>query len=203
MEMMPHFMDEEPLSTREKLLRAGTEEFYKRGYRQASLRRICAACGVTTGAFYILFPSKDSLLCAIVDPVIEKLFALTEEVAAREREDPSTGQDCDRRIMEFELAHRKELLILMEKAEGSSRECYKDMAYAQFTKQFVDFFAHVLRREPNPEIIDLIVSMRFQGNMKILKGEYSMEQALFLSDVLACYADGGYESLMKNLKDVL
>lgn len=189
--------------TKERLLRAGREEFCQKGYQQASLRSICAACGVTTGAFYFFFPSKDALLCAIVDPVIEKWTALAHELGDQEVLDPSTGRDNDRRFMEFELAHRQELLILMEKSAGSSREHFNRMVLDTMTHYFNKTFFHMIGRTPNPDVIKLLVSLRFQGNMSVLKGAYDMEQAFFLNDVLACYADGGFENLIKNLKDVL
>lgn len=44
--------------TRERLLAAAKDEFLKYGYRGASLRRIAAVAGVTTGAIYGCFGSK-------------------------------------------------------------------------------------------------------------------------------------------------
>lgn len=195
--------NEEELSTRKRLLLAGREEFSKYGYRQASLRRICAACGVTTGAFYFFFKNKDALFCEIVDPVIEKGQRLSEELCRRELEEPSTARDNDRQMMEFELLYRTEILLLLDGAEGSSRERFKEQFLENLTRCFSDHFAAYIGREPNPEIMRLLVDMRVQGNMALLKGDYDMERTLFLNDVLACYADGGFQNLIENLKDRL
>ena len=43
------------LETREKLLESAMAEFSENGYMKASLRKICADAGVTTGALYFFF----------------------------------------------------------------------------------------------------------------------------------------------------
>ena len=49
---------EESAGTRRALIAAATLEFAERGYQGASLRSICAAAHVTTGALYFLFAGK-------------------------------------------------------------------------------------------------------------------------------------------------
>ncbi len=61
--------------TKEKLLESAKSEFLEKGYMKASLRKICADAGVTTGALYFFFEAKEDLFAAIVEP---PLNALTE-----------------------------------------------------------------------------------------------------------------------------
>lgn len=190
-------------STKQRLLEAGREEFYQYGFRRASLRRICAACGVTTGAFYFFFENKDALFCEIVDPVIEKGLKLAEELNRAEQKDLGSASDYDRQMMEFELQYRREFLMLLEGSEGSSRENYKTLLYDTMTHYFTEHFALAIGRQPRPEIIRLLVQMRLEGNLALLKGEYEMEQIFFLNDILSCYAHGGFEHLIHNFKDRL
>lgn len=56
--------------TEKKLLSCGKREFLEKGYAKANLRSICEASGVTTGAFYFSFATKEALLRAILDPFI-------------------------------------------------------------------------------------------------------------------------------------
>ena len=51
--------------TEKKLLSCGKREFLEKGYAKANLRSICEASGVTTGAFYFSFASKEALLRAM------------------------------------------------------------------------------------------------------------------------------------------
>jgi TetR/AcrR family transcriptional regulator, transcriptional repressor for nem operon len=60
----------DPGRTRECLLQAAFREIYRSGFQSAGLDTILAAAGVTKGALYYHFKSKDGLGYAIVDEVI-------------------------------------------------------------------------------------------------------------------------------------
>ncbi len=59
-------MKAQELGTREQIFEAGKREFLKKGYRMASLRNIVKEAGVTTGAFYGYFKSKEKLFESLV-----------------------------------------------------------------------------------------------------------------------------------------
>lgn len=189
--------------TRDRLMEAGLKEFYKYGYLHASLRRICDNCGVTTGAFYFSFTSKEELFRAILEPVLRKWQALSDQLVEEELEDPSVGRDNDRRIMEFEYQHRKEWLILLEKSEGSCYEGFRRHLTSTLSQYFERFFIQSLGHEARPEIIRLLVELRLQGNIDLLKGDHELDELLFLYDVLSCYAEGGFFYLAEHMRDRL
>ena len=56
--------------TRECLLQAASREIYRSGYQSASLDAILAVAGVTKGALYYHFDSKEALGYAVVEEVI-------------------------------------------------------------------------------------------------------------------------------------
>jgi TetR/AcrR family transcriptional regulator, transcriptional repressor for nem operon len=56
--------------TRERLLQAASREIYRLGFQSASLDTILAVAGVTKGALYYHFDSKEALGYAVVDEVI-------------------------------------------------------------------------------------------------------------------------------------
>ena len=73
--------------TEKKLLSCGKREFLEKGYAKANLRSICEASGVTTGAFYFSFASKEAaLLRAILDPFIADSRELLSGLARMEEE---------------------------------------------------------------------------------------------------------------------
>ncbi len=190
-------------TTRERLIKAGIEEFYEKGYRQASLRKICAACGVTTGAFYFHFSGKQQLFSAIVEPVVEQWSSLCNTLADRELKDQSTALDNDRVMMDLELRHRREILILLEKSSGSGKEHFLDNLKQELTKHFMTHFAKAIGHVPNPEFIQLLADMRIYGNIQLLKGNYDRSQTLFFNNMLACYAEGGFTYLIQSCKEQL
>jgi AcrR family transcriptional regulator len=52
--------------TRERILDAAVKKFASAGYAAASVDEICAAAGVSKGAFYHHFPSKQSVFLALM-----------------------------------------------------------------------------------------------------------------------------------------
>ena len=65
--------------TKEKLLQSARAEFLAKGYQGASLRSICKASGVTTGALYFFFKDKDDLFTSLVAPQLNTLKAMLTE----------------------------------------------------------------------------------------------------------------------------
>src|SRR6202046_4954346 len=60
----------DPERTRERLLQAAAREIYRSGFQSAGLGTILAATGVTKGALYYHFKSKEALGYAVVEEVI-------------------------------------------------------------------------------------------------------------------------------------
>ena len=56
--------------TRERLLQAASREIYRSGFQSASVDTILAVAGVTKGALYYHFDSKETLGHAVIDEVI-------------------------------------------------------------------------------------------------------------------------------------
>lgn len=62
--------------TKERLIESARAEFSEKGYTKASLRKICADAGVTTGALYFFFKDKEDLFAAIVEQPFYELKKL-------------------------------------------------------------------------------------------------------------------------------
>mgnify|MGYP000544276510 FL=1 len=60
--------------TRKQLLLAAFEEIYRVGFQAASLQKILLRTGVTKGALYHHFPSKQALGHAVVDEIISVML---------------------------------------------------------------------------------------------------------------------------------
>ena len=60
----------DPERTRERLLQAASREVYRTGFQSASLDAILASTGVTKGALYYHFKSKEALGYAVVEEII-------------------------------------------------------------------------------------------------------------------------------------
>ena len=193
--------DERRKQTEQKLIRSGRAEFLKKGYVKASLRDICKAAGVTTGAFYFSFESKEALMTAILDPVIADYEHMCAELAQREEEDPGIADDNERQIMEYLSEHRAEAIILMERSEGSRYEGFRQKVYSQMQAAFTSYFSKFMGSEPDSEMIRILVAMRLRGYMELIEGDYTVEERLKLAREIGIHADAGSMALIQYLKE--
>ena len=74
--------------TRRRLLEAGQEEVYLRGFQAASLGAILARAAVTKGAFFHYFPSKTAFGYALVDEVLAQMITAQWVTPLASSDDP-------------------------------------------------------------------------------------------------------------------
>lgn len=189
--------DERRKQTGQKLIRSGRDEFLEKGYAKANLRDICRAAGVTTGAFYFSFGNKEALLAAILDPVITDYKHMCSVLAKREEEDPGTAEDNERQMMEYLSEHRTEAIILMEKSAGSRYEGFRKQIDMPMQDAFESYFSKFMGYSPDRELIRILVSMRLQGYMELIKGDYTVEERIRLAKEIGIHADAGTMALIK------
>lgn len=114
-------------ATRQRLLRCAAEEFMTYGFEKASLRRICAAADLTTGAVYFMFGDKNGLFGALVQPTLDRLTgALKEHFAEDQTEDftqyihhPGDHDEFAATLVSALYADYDAVLLLLTKSEGS------------------------------------------------------------------------------------
>ena len=107
-------MEERSTATLEKIQRAALAEFLDKGFLGASLRQIVKNAGVTTGAFYGYFSSKEALFASIVEPHAAALMgrfmeAQTTFAALPEAEQPAhmgvESSDCIHWMVDYICSH--------------------------------------------------------------------------------------------------
>jgi AcrR family transcriptional regulator len=95
-------------ATRNELIRRAREAFAEHGYAQAPIEDVVKACGLTRGALYHHFGSKQGLFLAVVrqidDELLERVTAA--ERAAASAASPSTARSRPRPVAQFLVACR-------------------------------------------------------------------------------------------------
>jgi TetR/AcrR family transcriptional regulator, transcriptional repressor for nem operon len=107
------------LETRQRILDVAARQFRERGVAAAGLAGIMAEAGLTNGAFYVHFESKDDLVCAVLDDALARREkTLGERITSRDsieavvadylsrkhRDNPGTG--CPTAAMVADVARQ-------------------------------------------------------------------------------------------------
>ena len=82
--------------------------FSEQGYEATSMRHIAAALGLSPGAFYHHFPSKEAVLVAVCLPLVDGMVRFAEEAKAT----PEAGVAMVEPYLDVLLAHVRLLRLV-------------------------------------------------------------------------------------------
>ena len=203
-------MEARSSSTLENIQQAAMAEFLEKGFLGASLRQIVKNAGVTTGAFYGYFSSKEALFASIVEPHAAALMgkfmeAQTDFAELPEEEQPErmgevSGQ-CVRWMVEYICQHRQPVKLLLCRAEGTSYEHFvHNMVEVEVesTLQYMEVLRRLGRDIPelNRSLCHIIASGMFNGLFEIVIHDMPLEQALRDVEQFRSFYTGGWLKLM-------
>ena len=115
-------MEENSPTTLKKIQEAAMDEFLDKGFLGASLRQIVKNAGVTTGAFYGYFSSKEALFNALVEPHAAALMGKFMEAQTSFSELPEQDQpehkgressQCIHWMVDYICDHREPVKLLL------------------------------------------------------------------------------------------
>ena len=204
-------MEENTPTTLERIQEAAMTEFLDKGFLGASLRQIVKNAGVTTGAFYGYFSSKEALFNALVEPHAAALMgkfmeAQTSFAELPEEQQPShmgvESSHCVHWMVDYICQHREPVKLLLCGAEGTSYEHFvHDMVEVEVesTLQYME----VLRRlghtipELDRSLCHIIASGMFNGIFEIVIHDIPREQAMRDVEKLRSFYTAGWMKLIE------
>lgn len=203
-------MEEKSNGTLEKIHEAAMAEFLDKGFQGASLRQIVKNAGVTTGAFYGYFSSKEALFASIVEPHAAALMgrfmeAQTSFSELPEQEQPEhmglESSQCVNWMVDYICDHREPVKLLLCKAEGTSYEHFVHNMVeveVEYTLRYMDVLRRLGREVPelSQSLCHIIASGMFNGLFEIVVHDMPKEQALRDVGQFRTFYTGGWLKLM-------
>lgn len=203
-------MDEKLTATLEKIQEAALTEFLDKGFLGASLRQIVKNAGVTTGAFYGYFSSKEALFASIVEPHAAALMgrfmeAQTSFSELPEQEQPEhmglESSQCVHWMVDYICDHREPVKLLLCKAEGTSYEHFVHNMVeveVEYTLRYMDVLRRLGREVPelSQSLCHIIASGIMSGIFEIVIHDMPREQAVRDVDQLCDFYTAGWLKLM-------
>ena len=203
-------MEEKMSATLESIQRAAMQEFLDKGFQGASLRQIVKNAGVTTGAFYGYFSSKEALFNALVEPhaaaIMGKFMeAQTSFAELPEEQQPShmgveSGTYLDW-MVDYICQHREPVKLLLTRSEGTSYEHFAHNMVeveVEYTLQYMEVLRRLGRDIPelSQSLCHIIASGMMSGIFEIVIHDMPREQAVRDVDQLCDFYTAGWLKLM-------
>ncbi len=198
-------MSEAEQTTLHLIHKAAMEEFLEKGFKSASLRNIVKMAGVTTGAFYGYYGSKEALFEALVGEQYEYFMsrfcrAQQEFANLPPKEQPDhlseTSGACMHDMLLYAYEHEKEFQLLLCRAEGTRFSGFIDELAKIETKATHDYLK-VLEElgRPSPPIDEhlehILITGMFNAFFEMIIHKMPLEKAEhYLRELRAFYTAG-------------
>jgi AcrR family transcriptional regulator len=104
------------------ILNAACRVFEEHGLERATMREIAARAGVTTGAIYPVFPSKEALYAALLKQSLQALANAVERASHRPRRSEKPHEAAARAFLEYYLERPFEVNLGLYAFHGLKRQ---------------------------------------------------------------------------------
>ncbi len=183
--------------TKEKLLVSAKTEFMEKGYAKASLRKICANAGVTTGALYFFFKDKEDLLRSIVEKPFQELMEMMNTHFAKDTliltywnvnkenlnilECKGDNEEFVQLLIHNLYANRDAFLLLLTKCQGTVFENCVDKVVDMMEKGYRVMAERMAEQTPgmqvNSYILHWMIHMHIDAFIHLLTHEPDEQMA--------------------------
>ena len=206
-------MSEAEQTTLEKIHTAAKEAFMEYGFKSASLRSIVKTAGVTLGAFYGYYNSKEELFEALVGEQYNHMmecyrkaqtdFAALPPKKQLEHMSEISGE-CMTEMLLYAYEHLDEFKLILCRSEGTRFSGMIDEMVEIEVKGTHDY-KEVLKAlgcpspEIDPRLEHILITGMFGTFMELIIHEMPLEQALsYLNEMRAFYSAGWMKIMGQN-----
>lgn len=203
-------MNEVEPTTLNRIFSAALQEFLEKGFQSASLRNIVKMAGVTTGAFYGYYKSKEELFEALVgehyDFLLDCFCRVQKEFAEIPPEQQpshltSTSGECMYEMLLYAYEHLNEFKLILCCSEGTRFSRLIDEMVEIETKGTHDYL-EVLKRlgRPSPPIDarleHILITGMFNTFFELIIHEIPLEEAKHYLQAMRTFYTAGWMKLM-------
>ena len=146
----------------DELVRQAAREFARRGYDQTTMQELAASMGLATGALYHYFASKEDLLRAVCDQLMEPLLVRARELTASAGEGEPRLRELVRLWVAHVVEHRDHMLVFQQERHviesGERWRAVRDARKA-FERLVADTLADVTTRVGEPLTLLALLGM--------------------------------------------
>ena len=194
--------------THELILKSAMKTFKEIGFRNASIRNICKDAGVTNGAFYAHFKSKDDLFAALVSEklnVFEESYQDMCDININSVDDVMRMFDMSyssiETLIHYVYSEQDVFMLILKSSGGSSYENFINDLITEECKNTMLFMNSAKKFMKRPENISdrfirlgasMVINSMFEAFLDGVAEEDNIRETKIASDF--CIA--GYRELL-------
>ncbi len=193
----------------EKIIACAKAEFLEKGFGEASLRRIAAKAGTTTGSIYSRFGGKEGLFGAIVEPTADHMLGRFEQIQAdfheldgnRQTQEMDTAVSAGmEELINYMYEHFEEMQLLIDASHGTRYQNFIEEMIrieTEYTYKYMDVIGlpEKSRELLSEEFVHIMVTSLFESFFEIIRHRMSKQNALKYADMLTKYHAAGWDTI--------
>ena len=200
--------------TKAKIEKAALDEFMEKGFANASLRQIVKNAGLTTGAFYKYFPTKEDLFASLVEPYANKIYSIYDvtfydvtlqnfqTLSSSEQQNAMTGVPTDSitQMLNYIYEHYDNFKLLLCKADGTEFTSFIHNLVERETQSTLTFIEDMRKSgteipQLDKDFIHMVSSGMFSAMFEIVVHDMKKSVAIERVKKLKMFYTGGWEKL--------
>ena len=186
-------MANQDISITPRLLENAKKEFKRNGFEKSSLNVICKNAGITTGALYKRFSTKEDLFNSLVEKPANRLKEfLDKEHSAYKNEDGFIGL-----IYEY----KEEFLMILNLSGGTKYEFYFDEISKIITDATMQFIRTNNKSDVDEfilyELVHILVSSYIKGILVPLSQNMNLNEANIYIQHVKKFFYAGWKDLLR------
>jgi len=137
--------EEKGKETKLNILKSALECFSKKGYEETQVDEICQQAGVTKGAFYYHFATKQDILLLLLNQWMEKIGNLLNDAKLESNDLLSAIINLPKKVKPVFLEDLNQIVIFLEfYIKGINNPNLKEVVSKSY-KDYLDFFSEIIK----------------------------------------------------------
>lgn len=192
----------------DKIVKAAFDEFIEFGFQKASIRKISDRAGVTPGAIYTRYKSKDDLFSSLIENFLTAVKAQYEPVgemyySIQQSKDVDALLEAIRKEEKISLdllfKYYDECILFYCRSEGSSIYEIIQKMMENKTAVTVSYLKEMSQADIDWDGIRMIIGEQFHYYQQILEKGYSKEKAISCMKTVESFLEAGWKDLFEKI----
>jgi len=193
----------------EKIITAAYDEFLKYGFKDASMRRIAAACDMSAAGLYRHYPSKEEMFAALVEPAfsgLKKAYLETMDLEMQQMDDvseESLWEESHETVMliRYIYDNLNSFKLIVCKSQGTRYENYIH-ELADIEEKLTYKYLNVLKKKGirvkkiAPKEMHLLVTSNLSAIFTTVEHDMSIKEAVSYAKHLDMFYTAGWKKLL-------